>query len=211
MIVRRGLLPVAIAISIGLLTLIALLWPLPEISNLILGWGGFLAAFALLIGVLNLFAVHLNRLIKGNTYSGVLVLSMVLMFALAITDSRLVHLTENGLTTAFNWLLVPLESAMASLLAFFLLFSGFQLFKRQRSIWSFLFLMTAVLMLLGNVIAVSGGVPNQVGRFFNELQQTVQTLFVTAGMRGILIGVALGTITLSIRLLIGVDRPYNHE
>jgi len=209
--IRRGLLPVAIAISAGLLTLAALLVPLPEISDLILGWVGFLAAIALIIGVLNLFSVHINRLIKGNPYSLVLVLSMALMFTLAVTDSDLVGLTDNALTTAFNWALVPLESALASLLAFFLLFSGFQLFKRQRNIWSLLFLLTAVLMLLSNVFTMSGRLPQNISAFFISLHANIQAIFVTAGMRGILIGVALGTITLSIRLLTGVDRPYNHE
>ncbi|MFQ5419296.1 MAG: hypothetical protein ACE5EY_02920 [Anaerolineae bacterium] len=209
--IRRGLLPVAIAISVGLLTLVALLFPLPEISDLILGWAGFLAAIALLIGVLNLFAVHINRLIKGNVYSLVLVLSMILMFVLAITDSDLVGLTDNALTTAFNWVLFPLESALAALLAFFLLFSGFQLFKRQRNVWSLLFLVTAVLMLLSNVFTMSGRLPQNISDFFIALRNNIQAIVVTAGMRGILIGVALGTITLSIRLLTGVDRPYNHE
>ncbi len=209
--IRRGLLPVAIAISVGLLTLAALLVPLPEISDLILGWVGFLATIALILGVLNLFAVHTSRLIKGNLYSLVLVLSMALMFALAITDSDLVGLTDNALTTAFNWALVPLESALASLLAFFLLFSGFQLFKRQRNVWSLLFLLTAVLMLMSNVFTMSGRLPQNISAFFISLRANIQAIVVTAGMRGILIGVALGTITLSIRLLTGIDRPYNHE
>lgn len=209
--IRRGLLPVAIAISVGLLTLVALLFPLPEISDLILGWAGFLAAVALIVGVLNLFAVHISRLIKGNLYSLVLALSMITMFALAITDSDLVGLTNNALTTAFNWVLVPLESALASLLAFFLLFSGFQLFKRQRNVWSLLFLLTAVIMLLSNVFTMSGHLPENISTIFITLRTNIQAIFVTAGMRGVLIGVALGTITLSIRLLTGVDRPYNHE
>ena len=64
--IRRGLLPVAIAISVGLLTLAALLVPLPEISDLILGWAGFLAAIALILGVLNLTTVSGNRWLHEN-------------------------------------------------------------------------------------------------------------------------------------------------
>jgi hypothetical protein len=41
------------------------------------------------------------------------------------------------------------------------------------------------------------------------VRNLINAIFVTAGMRGILIGVALATITLSLRLLAGLERPYN--
>jgi hypothetical protein len=54
---KKGL-PLIIAILFGVLTLAALLFSLPEISSLILGWAGFLAGIALFLGVINLLAVH---------------------------------------------------------------------------------------------------------------------------------------------------------
>jgi hypothetical protein len=41
------------------------------------------------------------------------------------------------------------------------------------------------------------------------VRQVIDSLFVTAGMRGLLIGVAIGTIMLSLRVLVGLERPYN--
>jgi hypothetical protein len=207
--IRRSL-PLAIAIIFGLLTLIGLLLPLPELSDLVLSWAGFLAAVALLLGVLNLFTVHLNRLfIDRNLYSGILLLSMLAVFALAITDSTAVNLTENGVTAVFNWIQAPLEAALASLLAFFLLLAGFQLLKRQRTIWTILFLITVVLVLSSNALLSSTLLPPEANSLLRAVQDTIANVFVTAGMRGILIGVALGAITLSLRLLVGVERPYN--
>jgi hypothetical protein len=43
----------------------------------------------------------------------------------------------------------------------------------------------------------------------NQVVEFVQNVVVTAGLRGLLIGVALGTLLLSLRLLMGVERPYN--
>ena len=95
------------------------------------------------------------------------------------------------------------------MLAFFLLFAGFRLLQRQKNVWSILFLLTAILMLLSNALMLTALLPPQVSSIFAGLRNTINAIFVTAGMRGILIGVALGTITLSLRLLIGLDRPYS--
>lgn len=199
--------PVAIAIAVGLLTFLGLLLNLPQLSNLLLRWASFLAAVALLLGILNLFAVHASRLFKGNVYSGVLVISMAAVFALAIGER--LGLVDNGVNLVFNLVQAPLEMALASLLAFFLFFSGFQLLRRQRTFGAVLFFVTIVLVLLSTVLVNNRFVPAAVGNVFAQIRQTIDIVFVTAGMRGILIGVALGTITLSIRLLVGVERPYN--
>jgi hypothetical protein len=204
--IRRSI-PVAITIAVGLLTFLGLLLQLPQLSSLLLRWASFLAAIALLLGVLNLLAVHLNRLFKGNLYSGVLALSMVAVFTFAITDAA--GITRNGVETIFNWVQFPLEAALSSLLAFLLLFAGVNLLKRQRNIGGALFLLTAVLVLLSAALATSRFVPTGVANTFANIGQIISTIFVTAGVRGILLGVALGTITLSIRLLLGVERPYN--
>lgn len=204
--IKRSI-PVAIAVAVGLLTFLGLLLNLPQLSNLLLTWGSFLTAIALLVGVLNLFSVHASRLLKGNGYSGILVLSMLVVFTLAITDWR--NITQNGVATVFNWVQFPLEAALSSLLAFLLLFSGVQLLRRQRNVGGVLFLLTALLVLLSTALATSRFIPNGLAETFGAVRDAIMTIFVTAGMRGILLGVALGTITLGIRLLVGVERPYN--
>jgi hypothetical protein len=199
----------AIAFVVGLLTLVTLLLGISPLSNVITNWASFLATIALLLGVLNLLAVHLERtLSQFNIYSGILVLSMLAVFGLAVTDSELVGWTEDGLATTFNWIQAPLEAALASLLAFFLLIAGFRLLQRRRSVWSILFLATALFMLLSNALINAGIVPEQVSELLAQVRTAIDGIVVTAGMRGILIGVAIGTIMISIRLLLGLERPY---
>ncbi|WP_420628599.1 hypothetical protein [Candidatus Leptofilum sp.] len=200
---------VFIAVFFGLTTLIALLFNVSGLSAIILGWASFLAAMALILGVLNLFMVHLNRLFKErNFYSGVLVLGMVVVFGAAVLDG--LSGSEN-VTLLFNWVQVPLEAALASLLAVFLLLAGVQLLKRQRTRWAFLFGLTATVMLLGQALLASRLLPATLLRPVNQLYEFVQNVVVASGMRGLLIGVALGTLLLSLRLLMGVERPYNNE
>lgn len=204
---KRGL-PLAIAIAFGLLTLVGLLMPVPALTDLLLGWVGFLATIALVLGVLNLLAVHLQRAAsEQNFYSVVLVLSVLTVFGLAITDA--LSITDNGVTSVFNWIQVPLETALASLMAFFLLFLGFHMLKNQRSVWAMLFWITAVLILFSNVFTTTALLPASVREIFAQFQIFVNDIIVMAGVRGLLIGIALGTITMSVRLLLGLDQPYN--
>ncbi|MCP5099434.1 MAG: hypothetical protein GY943_28095 [Chloroflexi bacterium] len=209
MIIKRGV-PVFIAVLIGLLTLVSLVVSLPQLNNILLNWASVLAAIALLFGVLNLFAIHTKRLFRNrNIYSGILVLSMLAVFVLAVTDTPTVGLTNDGVGLVFNWIQFPLEAAFSSLLAFFLLIAGFQFLKRQRNGWSVLFILTAILILLGHVLTTLLLVPDSIQQIADQGRRVIEEVFVTAGMRGILLGIALGTITLSVRLLLGMERPYN--
>ena len=195
------------AVFFGLLTLVALLFNVGGLSSVILGWVSFLAAIALILGVMNLLLVHLNRVFKEqNLYSGVLVLSILGVFAAAVLDG----LTgSDSVNLLFRWVQAPLEAALASLLAVFLLLTGVQLLKRQRSGWAVLFGLTAVFMLLGQGLLTSRLLPAGLRAPVNQVVEFVQNVVVTAGLRGLLIGVALGTFLLSLRLLMGVERPYN--
>jgi hypothetical protein len=207
--IKRGL-PIAIAVVVGLITLLGLLLPASPLGNIgstLLRWAAFLAAFALLLGVLNLFVVHLNRLFSGNFYSGVLVLSLLAVLALGFTD--LMGLTSVAVARTFDWIQAPLEAAFASLLAFVLLFTGFQLLRHRRTLGTVLFILTAVFILISQALSTAIFVPESAAILLEQSAAFLDQVVVTSGMRGLLIGIALGTITLTIRLLAGAERPYN--
>lgn len=205
--IKRGL-PLAIAIAFGLLTLVGLMLPLPALSDLILGWVGFLAAAALVLGVFNLLAVHIQRTTsEKNPYSAILVLSILTVFGLAVTDA--LSITNNGVARVFDWIQVPLETALASLMAFFLLFLGFHMLKSRRSAGAILFWLTAILILFSNVFISTTLLPVSIRNVFMQIQAIINNIIVIAGVRGLLIGIALGTITMSLRVLLGFDQPYN--
>jgi hypothetical protein len=198
--VRSGL-PLFIALVSGWLALLGLLF-LPDLASLLTGWATFLAAIALILGVINLAAVHGRRLAQANLYSAVLLLGMFSVIGLAVADWQ--GLTRNGVDAVFELVLRPLEAALASLLAFFLLFAGYRLLRRQRSGWTVLFLVAVLLFLLASLpLSVVFAGP------LAWVQDYVRPLFVDAGVRALLIGVALGVLTLGLRLLAGAERPYN--
>ena len=194
-------LPLVLAYIFGVLALAGLLF-VPALAKTLTGWVGFLAAVALLIGILNLLSVHFRRLLQGNIYSIVLVISLLVMFGLGVTDY--IEVTDDAVSTAFIHVQAPLEAALASMLAFFLLFSGVRVLQRRRSWWGLLFIGSVIVFLLGRT-----PLPGKIGELITDFSTVLSDIFVTAGMRGILIGVAIGAIAVSIRVLMGIDKPYN--
>jgi hypothetical protein len=198
--ILKRLLPQALLISLGLLTLLGLLF-VPELAQLLTGWAGLLGAVALLVGVINLLGVHLRRFSRGNVYSAVLVLAMLTVYVLAITDA--LEITRGGVDTIFEHVQVPLEAALAASMAVFLLFAAFRMLQRRPGRWSFLFVGTVLLVLVGHSMLPSG-----VSGLISPTVSFLEDVAASAGMRGILIGIALGVITVGIRLLVGLERPF---
>ena len=99
----------------------------------------------------------------------------------------------------FNAVQYPLQTAIASLLIFFVAAALFRT-ARIRGWTSVLFVVVVVIVLLGQV------------PFFDPLtavKDWIMTVPALAGTRGILLGVALGTVVTGLRLLMGIDRPYS--
>ena len=199
------IIPFIIAIATGLFTLIGLLTGTTAVTFL-LDWAAFLAALALLLGIVNLFVVHSRRLVvKRSVYSLFLLASMVGVLILGFTDGR----GAIGLAEAFNWVQRPLEAALASLLAFFLVGAIVRMAQQRKDRWSRFFVVTVIVVLLLSALSSVSFVPASINSLALRLRGLIDGLVVTSGMRGLLIGVALGTIMLSLRVLVGLERPYN--
>ena len=79
--------------------------------------------------------------------------------------------------------------------------AAYRLF-RLRNLESALMLIVAVVVLIGQVsVGLLPVVP--------ELKNWILAVPAMAGVRGILLGVALGAVLTAIRLLLGVERPYS--
>ena len=199
-ILKRGI-PVTLAVLTGLVALIGLLFS-PPLAELLLNWAGYVAAAALLMGVLNLLGIHAKRSVKGNFYSIILVLSMLAIFGLAITDA--IGQTQEGVETLFSLIQVPLEAALASLLAFFLLFASVRMIRNRRNAGTILFLLATLFFLL-----TQAPWSETLWSWLLPVRAWAESVVVVAGMRGLLLGIALGVTTLAIRLLVGIERPYS--
>lgn len=194
----------AIAISAGLLVLIGYFVPgLSFLSDTLLHWAVILAGFALLLGMINLFSVHARRLVqreKNAFYSGVLIVS----FLLALVVIGVATPTGDAAMWIFQNIQLPIETSLMAILVVTLSFSAMRLLRRHMGVLPILFILTAILVLLGTAPLYGyGTIPA-----LSHLKQWIAQVPAMAGGRGLLIGVALGVIATGLRILIGADRPY---
>jgi len=199
-----NLLNVVIAIGIGLIVLIGYFVPgLGEIRITVMQWGSLLAAFALLVGVLNLLSVHWTRTSqrsKGSLGSAFLLFAFIATLIIVLISSPSGDLT----LWLFNNLQVPLETALLSLLVITLTSAAVRLLRRRLNVFSIIFLFTAVVVLLGTAPLYWVGDAGPLTALSTWLSQVPAA----GGMRGLLLGISLGVIATGLRILIGAERPY---
>jgi hypothetical protein len=193
-----------VAIASGLLVLIGYFIPgLDFISDVLLQWAVILAAFALLIGMVNLVTVHASRLRErklGSIYSLVLLLS----FGAGLLIFGINAPTGAASMWVFQYIQLPVEASLMAVLVVTLAYSSMRLLRRRAGLLPVIFVVTAFLVLLGMApIYGYGDIP-----VLSGLRNWIAQVPAMAGARGVLIGVALGTVATGLRILIGADRPY---
>ncbi len=208
---------VVIAVSTGLVTLLSLViedGTLALVRAVFVEWTVIVVAFAMLLGVLNVLRVHAQRIQsrKSIVYSLVLVISFLAVFIPGILSPQFVPsglrawVGPSGYIVDFVYRYVqrPLQATIFSLMAFFVFTAALRVF-RIRSASSFVMFIAALFVLLGSAKLSLGGdwTPFVVARDW------IMSVPVLAGARGILLGIALGTIITGLRLLLGAERPYS--
>ncbi|MCU0484709.1 MAG: hypothetical protein MUC85_01235 [Anaerolineales bacterium] len=204
-----SILSAIIAILAGTVVLAGYLIPgLEFLSETALSWAIILAGFSLIVGVINLLSVHWHKLASGES-SGYNSLFLIMAFLVTLI---LVGLPLPGITgpesAAAQWLLkyiqIPVEASLLALLSITLVVAIIRFLRRRQDGAALLFVATVVIILLGSVPLYRYGELSLV----SGIRDWLTNVLATAGVRGLLIGIALGTIAAGIRILMGADRPY---
>jgi hypothetical protein len=207
------ILATVIAIVVGLFVLLDMFlteWPVGQLGGLqqtihsigflLVSWAAIIAAFALFLGLFNVVNTHYNRVSTrkpGAVYSAVLLISLIATLVIGLGGPN-----SDGSRFIFQYILQPLEATLFSLLALFIITAAFRAF-RVKNLETFFFVLFAVIVLLGQV---------PLGIYlwseFPIIKEWILNVPTLAGVRGILLGVALGTIATGLRVLLAADRPY---
>jgi hypothetical protein len=196
----------AIVIGLGLITLWGLFpgSPVAPVVAALVQLVVVVGAVAVLIGVLNLLGVHLRHVLDGEPgwpYSIVLFFAALAVIVITVVE-RLGLLSGASLSGfLFNAVQVSVESALAGLLVFFLVYAATRMLRRRVTWGGLLFVVTLLVVLVGWMQVPALGL-------FNSLSEWIRTVPAAAGARGLLIGVALGVTAAGIRVLLGRDPSY---
>jgi hypothetical protein len=204
-----GILTFIIALITGLLVLAGYFMPaLAGLQSIMLGWAAVAAAMAAIVGVLSMISVHGEKVRlrgKGSIYSAILLLGLFISFILGlILGSVPPGLAGPIFGLLFKAIILPSQAALMALLAITLLYAAVRLLRRRPDLMSIVFLISASLVLLGSATLPFGEIPF----LGNWIRPWVTQVLALGGARGILLGVALGSLLTGLRVLFGADRPY---
>jgi hypothetical protein len=201
----KNRLPIAIAFASGMLMIVAFFGRgavVDRVSGEALLWQTIVAGFALLLGVVSIVRVHWERITSRHRDR---VYSVVLLVCLAVMSISGVFFGIGSGTLfdiLFETVQAPMMATMFSILAFFIASAAYRAF-RARSVPSAILLLTAVLVMLGRI---------PMGQLIYEnLPAWANWIMVVpsvAVQRGIIIGAALGAASMSLRVILGIERTY---
>ena len=176
--------------------------PFSDLQQLFNQWFLIIAVFAMILGIGNLIKIHSERLrrrVSGWWYSLVLLGALTVMLIAGIGWG-----VERG--TFFHYLYwnmhIPMSSTMFALLAFFVASASYRAFRARTA--------EATLLLGSAIVVMLGRVP--LGHYLWSKLPLVGEWIMDypnmAGQRAIMIGIALGVVSTSLRIILGIERTY---
>jgi hypothetical protein len=200
------LLNLTLAFAVGVVTILGFFTRgrFADVAGTLAQWVGVLVAFALLLGLTNVLRVHITRVVRrgdGWLYSLLLVGSALAVLVIGLANGGP---GSEPVAWTFRWVYQPLGAAVFSLLAFFLTTALFRAL-RVRSAEAIVLLVSALIVIVVQEAAFFGGQPFD---FMADVKKWIFDYPVLAGMRAVILGVAFGAIGISLRVLLGFDRPY---
>jgi hypothetical protein len=202
--------PIVVALFSGIVVLASYLLPgrppLARLRDTLIQWTVIVAAFAFILGVFNILRVHSSKVLRrrpGRLYSLALVVALLTgMIASGLPDAIPAQASLDRFV--FDYTIRPLGASLAALLAFTLTLAAFRLLRARRSVPAVLFFLVVVAVVLGSTPLVGL-------RWLAGLRDWIINVPGMAGARGLLLGVAIGTIITGLRVFLTIDRPYSES
>jgi hypothetical protein len=198
-------------------------------------WFDILAAIAFILGGGNLVKVQLQKLSDrraGWGYAAIVLISFFITLIVGLFKigshpspqfpnapwSGYYREMGSAFWFAFQYLFTPLTATMFAMLAFYIASAAFRAF-RAKNLEAILLLGTAFIILLGRTfagVALTNWIDPQrwsgfkylTGLRIENMTVYIMAVFNTAGSRAIMIGIALGIVSTSLKLILGIDRSY---
>jgi hypothetical protein len=220
-------LPIAVAFATGVFFAIQYYIPRPFTDELLSNlsvWFRVIAAFAMGLGLISLFHLHyykIKRRVPAWGFSIVVFLSLFGMIAVGIWCLGVEKNTDTAKLTTYGWLYKslqsPLQSTMFSILAFYVASAAFRAFRAKTR--------EATVLLVAALIVMFGRAPmgewvwQQVVPTFSvfgvtlpptigQLTGWIMKVPNMAAQGGISLGICLGSIAMSLKIIFGIERAY---
>ncbi len=196
-------LPLLIALAAGGITLASYVQPNP-ISDGLLQIAALVTTAGLLFGILNVLNLHRRRIaarVHDWQYSIVLIVALLGSFVLGLLPSLGLPIAATLMGEILRYVYQPLAGSLLALLTFFAL----------RAAWRALHLRpgeASIMLGVAVVFLLASGPWAALLPGLRETLDWIEAYPVLGVARGLLLGVGIGALVASARLLLGVDQPY---
>jgi len=214
--------PLLITLIVGTVLILSVFFPPAErLGEDFSIFFDIIAVFAFFLGGGNLVRIHGNRLYRKGKDWGFSLVTLLGFFIMLIAGlfklwnpggiSADVTATGSLFQMLYDWIFNPLGATMYALLAFYVASASYRAFRAKNREATIL-LIAAFVILLGRTplgVYATGWIPES----FSLVQIPNLAIWIMsspnlAGQRAIMIGIALGVISMSLRLILGVERTY---
>jgi len=215
----RTTIPVIIAFLSGLILAVSFFFQpektiIGQIEPELLVWVTIIAGFSLFLGAVSITRVNINNIKRRKEGWGYSILTLIAVFVMAIPSlfpSSWSPLFGDAQGSIYDWLFQyldkPMMATMFGMLAFYIASAAYRAF-RARSAEATILLLTATLVMLWRVPmgeaflrSIHPSIPELINTYvMNGVNMAVQ--------RGIIIGAALGAASMSLRIMLGIERTY---
>ena len=225
----RRQVPLILCFLFGIVMMLVEFSPHPFSEGLraeVIKWSLIMGPFALVIGVVTLVHTHwirIKRRVEHWQYSYLVFIGMIVMVAFGLPMGpknggnelpKWLEWFKGPENEAFVWLFdnvqVPMEATMFSLLAFFIASASYRAF-RARTLEATLLLVAALIVMIGNA-PIGDYLWNELSPIGENVPSTARQWILDnpnlSSRRGIILGVSLGVISQSIRIIFGIERSY---
>ncbi len=173
--------------------------------DLLIHWTIGLWGFFILVGVITLLINYLRKTLSKKKNENAAWLVVMGFLTTTILYFLFQVFSFEGLSSFYRTFQVPFETSIMGMISITLIGIGFNAFRSRRGFFITVFAISSLVYLLfySGVALALFRVP-WMGSLLGALQ-----LLPSIGMRGLLIGIALGGLIAGVRVLLGMDRPYN--
>jgi len=204
--------PMVIAFVMGILMAFQYYVPHEASQNLlkiVTRWGMIISGFAMFIGAYSLFHMHWNRIkqkVSGWGYSIFVFFGAGITIIFGLYNGGKFFWNDKQTGTMFDWIFdyvqVPAGATIFSILAFFMASAAYRTFRARNK--------EATILLISAIIVMLGRVPigTMISQYIPIAADWIMSVPNLAAKRAILIGVSIGVIATSIKIIFGIEKAY---
>ncbi|HJO55182.1 MAG TPA: hypothetical protein QF423_00735 [Candidatus Scalindua sp.] len=180
-----------------------------DLLKVVTRWGMIISGFAMFIGAYSLFHMHWNRIrqkVAGWGYSIFVFFGAGITIIFGLINGGEFFWNDKQTGTMFDWIFnnvqVPAGATIFSILAFFMASAAYRTFRARNK--------EATILLVAAIIVMLGRVPigTMISQYIPVAADWIMSVPNLAAKRAILIGVSIGVIATSIKIIFGIERAY---